>query len=409
MMTETKIINIGGEIVRGEILNSNAQYIADALSGRGLFIEAIITLPDDYEHAVASIAKTADKPGIYIFTGGLGGTGDDLTRTIVSEVLNKKLCIDERGKRVLEQWYKKRGRSLRRADLMQASYPEGGALLENRYGLAYGFRIEDRGRMIFCLPGVPKEMRWMFDNEVLPVLDDAGVFDRKYVSELLTFAGIGEYTLDRRVAAIVSRYDGVRYGTRAGYGITRVVLESRGKEIDPCISEISLKLAKYFISRGGKRLEEVVGTIMLKQGRTLAVAESCTAGYVAKVVTDVPGSSRYFLGGVVAYSNEAKQHLLGVSQETLREQGAVSEETAVEMAEGAIKMFGSEIAISVTGIAGPGGGSPNKPVGTVFICVLEKENRPNVSKYLFSGEREIVRYRSVVNALFMLYTLLRDR
>lgn len=408
-MTNTTIISIGGEIVRGEILNSNSQYIAESLTARGLFVEAIITLPDDHDRAVAAIAEAAEKPGIYIITGGLGGTGDDLTRKIISEVLGRELCVDERGKSRLGEWYKKRGRRLEKADLMQASYPEGGSLLENQNGLAYGFRIEDRGRKIFCLPGVPKEMKWMFDHEVLPALEKAKVFDPLYFSRLLTFAGIPEYTLDREVSAIVSRHEGIRYGTRAGYGVTRVVVESRGRDIEPCVCELARTLDKYLVSRDGRRLEEVVGQLLLKHSLTLAVAESCSAGYIAKTVTDVPGSSRYFLGGIIAYSNSAKQSMLGVDPEMLKKQGAVSEATAVEMARGVLKRLGSDTAVAVTGIAGPDEGTWEKPVGTVFICTLCKNRKPFVKQYLFSGDRDIVRHRSVINALYMLYSELRQR
>jgi len=405
-MTDARIVNIGGEIVRGEILNSNARYIADALTRRGLPVCAIVTLPDDHDRTVLSIAEVAAKPGIIIITGGLGGTGDDLTRKIVSEVLKRELIIDERGKKELERWYRDKGKRFVKADLMQASCPKGAVLLENRNGIAYGFRIEDSGRMIFCLPGVPKEMKWMFDNEVVPYLEQAAVFDSEYVSRTLTFAGIAEYTLDRKVAAIVSRHPKVMYGTRAGYGVTKVVIESRGTDIGPCIDEIAGSLDSFLVSKDGKMLEEVAGAALLKQGLTMSVAESCSAGYLAKYVTDVPGSSRYFLGGVVAYSNSAKQNILGVEEQTLKEYGAVSEQTAVEMAQGVQKMFGSDIAVSITGIAGPGGGSSEKPVGTVYICILENDKKPTVDKNLFSGDREIIRYRIVIRAMYMLFTLL---
>jgi nicotinamide-nucleotide amidase len=406
-MTDARIVNIGGEIVRGEILNSNARYIADRLTSRGLPVSEIVTLPDDHDRAVATIAEVAAKPGIIIITGGLGGTGDDLTRRIVSEVLKRKLIIDERGKKELEKWYRDKKRSFVKADLMQASCPNGAVLLENRNGIAYGFRIEDNGRMIFCLPGVPKEMKWMFDNEVVPFLEKAAVFDPEYVSRTLTFAGIAEYALDRKVAAIVSRHPKVMYGTRAGYGVTKVVIESRSTNIGPCIAEITGSLDSFLVSKDGKMLEEVVGAALLKQGLTISVAESCTAGYLAKHVTDVSGSSRYFIGGVVAYRNSVKQNILGVEERTLKEYGAVSERTAVEMARGAQKMFGSDIAVSITGIAGPDGGSSHKPVGTVYICVLQNNKKPTVDKNLFSGDREIVRHRSVIRAMYMLFTLLR--
>jgi len=405
-MTTVRIISIGGELTRGEILNTNAQYIADTLTRRGALVGAIIELPDDHELATDSISESLAKPGVVIITGGLGGTGDDLTRGIVSKVMKRRLCIDEQGKQKLERWYKGKKRPFGEADLMQAAYPEGGTLLKNRLGLAYGFRLEESGRSIFCLPGVPKEMKEMFKSEVLPLLHDSGIFDANYDSTILTFAAIGEYTLDREVARIVSKYPGVTYGTRAGYGITRVLLDSRQTKTWRCAEEIIRSLEDYIVSTDGKTLAEVVGENLAERRLTLSVAESCTAGYLAGAITDPAGSSVYFLGGIVAYSNDAKKALLGVSPDTLRLKGAVSAETAEEMARGVCGRFGSDFAISVTGIAGPEGGTKEKPVGTVYICVLKAGGEPVVSENRFSGDREIVRHRSVLHALYMLHTQL---
>jgi nicotinamide-nucleotide amidase len=406
-MTNVRIISIGGELTRGEILNTNAQYITDALTRRGATVEAIIELPDDHEIAAGLLSEILERPGVVIITGGLGGTGDDLTRRIVSRVMKRKLCIDEDGKQKLEQWYREKQRPFTEADLMQAAYPEGGALLENRFGLAYGFQVKEGGRSIFCLPGVPKEMKEMFKGEVLPLLHDSGIFDANYDSSILTFAAIGEYALDREVARIVSKYPGVTHGTRAGYGITRVLLESRQTKTGRCAEEIARSLDGYLVSTDGKNLAEVVGENLAERRLTLSVAESCTAGYLAGAITDPAGSSVYFLGGIVAYSNDAKKALLGVSPDTLRLKGAVSAETAEEMARGVCGRFGSDFAISVTGIAGPEGGTAEKPVGTVCFCVLQKDGEPVVSEYRFPGDREIVRYRSVIHALFMLHVQLK--
>ncbi|MBN2323176.1 MAG: CinA family nicotinamide mononucleotide deamidase-related protein [Spirochaetes bacterium] len=406
-MNNIRIISIGGELTRGEILNTNAQYIADAVTRRGATVETVVELPDDPDIASGLLPEIIEKPGVIIITGGLGGTGDDLTRGIVSRAIDRPLFMDENGKRKLKQWYMGKNKPFTEADSMQAACPKGGVLLENRLGLAYGFRVEAGGRSIFCLPGVPKEMKEMFKSEVLPLLEAAGIFDTKYDSSVLTFAAIPEYTLDREVARIVSRFPGVSYGTRAGYGITRVLLESRQTDTGRCAGEIIRTLDEYLVSTNEKTLTEAVGERLKARRLTLSVAESCTAGYLAGTITDPAGSSAYFLGGVVAYGNEEKIKLLGVSPDTLKRRGAVSVQTAVEMARGVCDRFGSDFSISVTGIAGPGGGTEKKPVGTVCICVFTKEGGPDVGEYRFSGDREIVRYRSVIHALYMLHKRLR--
>jgi nicotinamide-nucleotide amidase len=408
-MKSVRIISIGQELTQGEILNTNAFYISRELTWRGVEVTSILSVPDDYEQASAGIRKILEESGIYIFTGGLGGTRDDITRSIVSRVLNKKLFIDDEKKGKLAEWYRERGKRFGSADLMQASYPEGGHLLENRHGLAYGFWVKDGKRIVFSLPGVPAEMEWMFDNEVIPILEKESVFDSSYRSEILTFAGIPEYVLDKEVQKIVTCHNGLRYGTRAGYGITRVKVESRGVDIYPCIEEMKKTLKKHFISAGEIRLEEIVGSLMVKSNILLSVAESCTAGYLAKVITDIPGSSRYFMGGVVVYSNEVKKGILEVSEKTLKQYGAVSSPTAIEMARGVQNLFGTDISLSVTGVAGPDGGTDQKPVGTVYICGYAKGEEPCIERYLFSGDREIIRHRSVIQALFLLYTMLKGK
>jgi nicotinamide-nucleotide amidase len=201
----------------------------------------------------------------------------------------------------------------------------------------------------------------------------------------------------------------VRWGTRSGYDVVKVVVESDGGELAPCIGDIERELAASFIGRGNARLEEALGKLLLEKRLTLSAAESCTAGYLAKTVTDIPGSSAYFLGGVVSYSNESKIRLLGVRDETLKAHGAVSGETALEMCRGSLQRFSSDVAVSITGIAGPDGGSEEKPVGTVFICAGGKDSEPVTEKNAFLGDRYSVRRRSVNRALFMLIRYVQGR
>jgi PncC family amidohydrolase len=228
----------------------------------------------------------------------------------------------------------------------------------------------------------------------------------KFMYETLTFFNISEYSLDRIVQGIVDRYQGIEYGTRASDGIVRVRLESRQGEMGACIREITAHTAlqDHYLCTGEKKLEEVVGELLKEGGYTLSVAESCSGGLLAKLITDIPGSSAYFIGGVVAYSNEAKKALLGVSDKTLQRFGAVSKETAREMALGALERFSSDMAVAVTGVAGPGGGSPEKPVGTVFLCLADRDGsvRSEMNQHL--GDRQTVRVRSANKALSMLFS-----
>jgi len=401
-MTKAQIVTIGQELLRGDISNSNAVYLARELRKCGIHVQQILTLADDVDSASEQLKQCMIEEGIVIITGGLGGTADDVTRTILSSMLERELIVDAKGEDHLRKWYKGRGRSFEEDDRVQASYPKGGKLLENSVGLAYGFYVQHKERYIFSLPGVPAEMKAMFQNGVLSELKALGFVGQRSKHATLNFATISEYTLDRIVNGIVRGYHGVTYGTRASDGFIRIHFESRGDHLDDCISEVERELKDNLVYRGGHNLEEEVGTMLQAQSRTVSVAESCTGGLLAKVLTDVPGSSGYFLGGVVAYSNVVKRQLLGVTNETLEKHGAVSEKTAVEMAHGAMHRFSSTCALSVTGIAGPGGGTAQKPVGTVYICAAGRDGYVQVEKGQYMGERDTVRKRSVNKALTML-------
>jgi nicotinamide-nucleotide amidase len=406
-MMRAYIISIGDELMNGEIINTCAAYISKELIKRGITTNAILILPDSIDIAVKYIKIMMKDEGIFIFTGGLGATRDDVTRKILSEVLKRKLCIDDEKANFLRQWYKEKGRTFTEADRLQAAFPEGGLLLDNSIGLAPGFYIQNRKQYIFSLPGVPKEMEYMFMNEVIPRLQQHSLIDQRYNHEILLFSNIPEYTLDHRVHDIVTNFEAVRYGTRAMDGIIRVRIESENTDITPCVSACIDSLNDYFISKGEKSIETVIGDLLVQKGLTIAVAESCTAGFFSKRITDVSGSSRYFVGGIVSYSNEIKKNILGVADRTLKKYGAVSKQTAQEMARGVQKRFAAEITISITGIAGPDGGSEEKPVGTVYICLYRPPDKVIIDKNVFPGDREGIRRRSVNKAFFILQKYLK--
>ena len=409
-MYQVQIITIGHELLRGEIVNTNAAYIAHELRKYGITVSSMSTFPDERDAAAQLLRLVLPDRGIVICTGGLGGTRDDVTRFIFSSVLNRKLVLDREGEEHLRRWYTSRNRVFEDPDRMQASHPEGGILLPNAVGLAFGFYIRDGERQIFALPGVPAEMKRMLHTSVLPCIEAEKHRDveksRTFAYETLTFIDISEYSLDRIVQGIVDRYGGVEYGTRASDGIVRVRLETSEGEMGACIREITTHpvLQGHYLCTGEKKLEEVVGELLKERGYTLSVAESCSGGLLAKLITDIPGSSAYFIGGVVSYSNEAKTALLGVSEKTLQRFGAVSEETAREMARGALQRFSSDMAVAITGVAGPGGGSQEKPVGTVFLCLAARDGSVRVEMNQHLGDRQTVRVRSANKALSMLFS-----
>jgi len=408
-MKESIIITVGDELTKGEILNTNSSFISNELIKRGVPVSSVLTVPDDFHTAKTYISFIMKREGIYIFTGGLGGTQDDITRNIISSLMDRPLVIDAEKQKKLEEVYRNRNRKFDHIDMMQASFPKGGRLLENRVGLAYGFYVEVSGKLIFSLPGVPREMEDMFIHQVLPILEEKELFDNSYHYEILTFANIPEYTLDREVAPIVKNYKNISYGTRTSYGLIKVRLESRKQNLEPCINEIIEKLSVYYIGKANKSIERLTGELFFEKGATLSTAESCTAGFLSKTITDIPGSSHYFKGGVVSYSNSSKMEILGVREATLKSFGAVSEETAKEMALGAARRFNSDYAISITGIAGPEGGTEDKPVGTVFICISMGNDVLSVKRFNFTDEREGIRKRSVNTALYMLIQILKEK
>jgi nicotinamide-nucleotide amidase len=406
---EAQIVTVGQELLRGEISNTNAVYIAQELRKRGSTVNLILTLPDSRQTAAEQLKRCMLKKGIVIMTGGLGGTADDVTRTIVSDMLKRELIVDDKGEAHLREWYRRRGRKFEESDRLQAAFPTGGRLLPNSVGLAYGFYVQHENRHIFSLPGVPAEMRAMFQDSVDSILEERGLVRRENEHETLNFINISEYTLDKTVHGIVQKYKGITYGTRASNGLIRILFESQEDPLAECLVMVEKEIPDNFVYRGERNLEEVVGSLFQTRKHTLSVAESCTGGLLAKVLTDIPGSSNYFLGGVVAYNNKIKHQMLNVQDETLTDYGAVSEKTAMEMATGVMMRFSSTIALSITGIAGPGGGTPDKPVGTVYICAAGRDGFLQVERGQYIGDRDTIRRRSVNKALSMVILHLREQ
>jgi nicotinamide-nucleotide amidase len=403
-MLDATIINLGSELTKGETVNTNASYIARELTKRGIPVSSVLVIPDEPSSAEARIRPLLGEEGIYIFTGGLGGTEDDLTRGIISRAMSRPLVMDAEKESQLREYYRARGREFHEQDRLQASHPEQGLLLDNTVGLAYGFYCAVGNTHVFSLPGVPREMTVMFDSEVIPILNGRGLCTEDYHSTILSFSNIPEYTLDRRVSGILDAHPGVTYGTRAHYGVIRVRLDHRGDRdrIIRAAEALRTALKAYFVSEGDRGIADVAGDMLRRRKLTVGTAESCTAGLLSATVTAVPGSSDYFRGGVTAYSNDIKEKYLSVRPDTLSRWGAASEEAAREMAEGALDSLGVDIGVSITGIAGPGGGTPEKPVGTVFIGIAGAGRDTEVHHFSLKSDRETIREIGVNRALFHL-------
>jgi nicotinamide-nucleotide amidase len=401
-MHQAQIITIGHELLRGEIVNTNASHIARELRKLGILVSSVLVTPDSAEEASDLIGRMLIERGIVVLTGGLGGTRDDITRHIVARILGRRLVVDCQGEKALADFYRSRGRSFEEADRMQAAVPEGGELLPNSVGLAFGFYVKDGKRHIFSLPGVPGEMKSMFEESVVRRIREEGLEGTSYSYGVLNFIDIGEYTLDRIVREIVAKYPGVDYGTMSSDGLISIRLESLRGGLEEVLQEVESAAPENFIYRGEQRLAETVGNQLRERGCTISAAESCTGGLLSKLLTDVPGSSEYFLGSIVSYSNGVKHKMLGVDAHTLQCSGAVSENTAREMALGCLKRFSSDLSLSITGIAGPGGGSTSKPVGTVYICLAAEDGTLRVEKKKYLGNRDTIRKRSANKALSML-------
>lgn len=391
-----ELIMIGTELLLGQTVDTNAAYIAEQLAANGINVYFKATVGDNWTRLTGVLAQALTRADIVITSGGLGPTEDDLTREVVSAVLRRPLVEDEGALAQIESWFARSNRPMPASNRKQALVPEGAHIIGNSRGTAPGFIVEHDDKIVACLPGVPHEMKAMLDNDLLPFLRQRYGLNGSLYSRNLKFYGIGESALEEQLRDLLHMTN----PTVAPYASTaevKVRLTARAGTADeaerlfaPIEQEIVRRVGEYMYGAGDDTMESVTGRALMKAGWTVALAESCTGGLIAKRLTDVPGSSAYFAGGVVAYSNDAKVRLLGVSETTLAHHGAVSAPVAEEMAVGAAQRFGATIGLSVTGIAGPGGGSEAKPVGLVFIGCASF-GRVQAYRFQFSGDRDRVR------------------
>lgn len=386
-----EILNTGSELLLGRTLNTHGHWIGQELFKLGLRVERLVTVPDG-EAIREGIAEAAARCDVLLVTGGLGPTSDDITREAAAAVLGIELIEDEAALRSLEAFFEKRQRVMAPENRRQAQVPVGADVLPNPNGTAPGIYIPPRlngaaNCAVFLLPGPPRELHPMFEAEVVPRLCSLGGIEALEEIVELKFTGLGESELHREIDADLERIAGLEVGYCARPSEVDLRLIGTAEAIEEGRRIALERLGDHCFSEDGASMEQVVVRGMTDRGLKLALAESCTGGLIASRVTDVPGSSAVLTHGFVTYANEAKVEALGVSPGELAEHGAVSEPVARQMAEGALRVSGADLAAAVTGIAGPDGGSEEKPVGTVFIAVASRAGETRVEKQFHRRDR----------------------
>jgi len=401
------ILCTGTELTRGELVNTNASWLCEAVTALGFEVGASDCVDDDRQRICRKLERLGSEHEILVCTGGLGPTTDDLTSECVAQVLGVGLVRDEASLRLIEERLARLGRTMAASNAKQADFPAGATVIPNPNGTAPGFSVRIGRALCFFLPGVPREMRAMFEQSVVPALLPLRTGSQFQV-RLRTY-GLAESEVNDRLTGIEASH-GVTIGYRARLPEIEVKVLARSEDegaararAEAAAAEVRARLGDEIVfGEGDVDLARALGELLVERGRSLAAAESCTGGLVAELVTANAGASRYFLGGVVAYANAAKTALLGVDAGLLQQHGAVSAEVAIAMARGARDRFGASMAVSITGIAGPEGGSPEKPVGLVHFAVSDQRGATHRRK-VFSGDREQIRRR----AAFALLALCR--
>lgn len=410
-----ELISTGTEILLGQILNSNAQYLGQRLANLGIDVFFQTTVGDNARR-LAEVMKTAvERAELIIVTGGLGPTMDDLTKEAISEFFGLKLMMDDDSLSLIEAFFRDRGRVMPEINKKQALVPEGALVIPNKRGTAPGVIVEHGSAIVVILPGPPMEMQPMFEETVVPYLKKKAIGGTNViVSRVLRMAGLGESAAEEKVSDLVLLQGNPTIAFLAPKGEVHIRITAKAeteaaaeKLIEVPEEEIRKRLGNYIYGSDNDTLEKAVVGLLKEKGLTVSTAESCTGGLIAKRLTDIDGASEVFMSGIVSYDNQAKIDLLGVSPETLQAHGAVSEKTALEMVRGVKKACGTDVALAVTGIAGPGGGTPDKPVGLVYIGFADSEIS-TAERYLFAGDRETIRWQTANTALNKLRVYLQQ-
>ena len=406
-----EVICVGTELLLGDILNSNSQYLAKELAALGVthFYQTVVGDNIDRVHQAIEIGAT--RSSILIFTGGLGPTPDDLTTESIASYFNTPLVEHPEVIADIERKYAQRGREMTASNRKQSLQPQGATILPNPLGTAPGMIWQPRaGLTIFTFPGVPREMYRMWRDTAIPFLKTQGYGQNPIYSRSLRFFGVAESALAEKVNHLFDS-NNPTVAPYAGMGQVRLRISARAANetaakllIEPIAREIQQIAGDNYFGSDDDTLASVVGQLLMAKGQTLAVAESCTGGGLGQMLTDTPGSSSYFMGGIISYANRIKVDLLGVNAEDLAQAGAVSETVAIQMATGVKAKLGTDWGVSITGVAGPGGGTEAKPVGLVYIGIARPDGEVEGIKYQLGSQQErgLIRQMSASQTLDLL-------
>jgi nicotinamide-nucleotide amidase len=407
------IISIGNELLNGQTVSTNTAYLGERLLSISVPVVSSYTIGDDIDSIVRAFNLAADDADIILATGGLGPTDDDLTRQAMAKFLNKELQLQNDLLQKIQNLFTSKNKQMPEKNKIQAYIPTGAKALANNLGTAPGIMAEIKNKILIALPGVPSEMKQMFEESVLPELKKLAVGQAVVIRKLKCF-GTGESNIAELIDPIMQRGRNPLINCTAESGVITLTIIANAKDklkaqqlAEKDEKSLRDKLGELIYGTGEQTIAEVVGEKLAQQKKTLAVAESCTGGTLAKLITDIPGASRYFTYGWVTYSNKAKTTELGISADLIEKHGAVSKQVAAAMARCARKKAATNFAIATTGIAGPDGATKEKPVGLVYISI-DSDNNCDTQRYIFPGGRESIRLRAAQTALNMLRLRLKN-
>ncbi len=411
---KARIVAIGDEILMGQTLDTNSHYLAKKLTELGFDVEMITAIHDDANSIKSRLNDIIGKVDLALFTGGLGPTSDDITKKTLAEFFGMPLIINKEVLQDVKKFLYDRNLELNELNRKQALVPKGARIIRNDIGTAPAMWFEKNNTVIISMPGVPFEMKYLFENKITDLIKQR--FDLPLI--LIRFIhtlGLIEADLAQKLANFEANLpNNIKIAYLPSPEDIKIRLTAVGKDkkylssqLDKLVSEIKQRIGEYIFGYDDENISSAIKKLLTGNGKTIAVAESCTGGNIAHLITSTPGSSEYFKGGIVAYSNEIKHKILGVNKETLEKYGAVSRECVIEMAQGVRRLLNTDYAVATSGIAGPTGGSKDKPVGTVWVAVAS-ENQTIAHKFLFGTMREINIRRSSAFALFELYKLIHN-
>ncbi len=416
MPLSVELIAVGTELLLGQLTDTNTVFVAQSLASAGIDVYGTHAIGDNRARIASAMRAALERVDGVITTGGLGPTVDDLTKEAANDALGLDLELHEPSLKQMQEFFAHIGREMRENNRKQAYVPRGSLVLENPRGTAPGFvAFGSSGKFIACMPGVPREMRPMLTELLIPFLRERYAIVDGIYTRVLHTVNLGESEIDHRIDDLFRAGENPKIAVLAHEGLCDVKIMAKARSAEeaqtmlaPLEAQVRERLDGFIFGADDTTLAAAVHALLQPNGQTIAVAESCTGGRIAAALTAVPGASRSFLGGIVAYDNAVKIAELGVSEATLERFGAVSEETAIEMARGARKRLGTSYAIATTGIAGPDGGTAEKPVGLVWFAT-DVEGETHTFHFNFRGDRDAVQRRASVMALGLVWRLLSRR